>query len=70
MDPIELLRQSFQNVGAYITHLDEIRDLINGIESDSADVILEQLENSLNGAQTTLSTDIRILINEFKHLLK
>ncbi len=70
MDFIELLHQSFQNVGAYMTNLDEIRELIDSIEPDSAERILKQLETALNDAPTTLSTDIRILINEFKHLLK
>jgi hypothetical protein len=70
LESIELLRQSFQNVGAYITHLDEIRDLIDRLEPDSAGGILKQLENALDDAQTTLRTDIRILINEFKHLSK
>ena len=70
LDFKELLRQSFENVGAYINHLDEIRDTIRRVEStaDSTDRVLELLESELLNAEITLRTDIRILINEFKHL--
>ena len=70
LDFKELLRQSFENVGAYINHLDEIRDTIRRVEStaDSTDRVLELLESELLNAEIILRTDIRILINEFKHL--
>ena len=66
----ELLRQSFENVGAYINHLDEIRDIIRRVETtaDSTSRVLELLDSELLNAEITLRTDIRILINEFKHL--
>jgi len=70
LDFKELLRQSFENVGAYINHLDEIRDIIRRVETttDSTSRVLELLESELLNAEITLRTDIRILINEFKHL--
>ena len=69
-DSKELLRQSFENIGAYINHLDEIRDIIRRVETtaDSTSRVLELLESELLNAEITLRTDIRILINEFKHL--
>ena len=70
LDFKELLRQSFENVGAYINHLDEIRDIIRRVETtaDSTSRVLELLDSELLNAEITLRTDIRILINEFKHL--
>jgi hypothetical protein len=70
LDFKELLRQSFENVGAYINHLDEIRDIIRRVETtaDSISRVLELLDSELLNAEITLRTDIRILINEFKHL--
>ena len=69
-DSKELLRQSFENIGAYINHLDEIRDIIGKVEStaDSNGRVLELLESELLNAEIILRTDIRIFINEFKHL--
>jgi hypothetical protein len=70
MNPKELLRRSFENVGAYINHLDEIRDLIEKLEAnaDTDERVLQLLEAELLNAEIILRTDIRILINEFKHL--
>ena len=70
MSFVNLLRQAFENKGAHITNLDEIRFLISRIENEaeSYEQAIEFLEKEMDEADSTLMTDIRILINEYRHL--
>jgi len=67
---VTLLNQAFENVGANIANLDEVRDLLAKIENeaDSISHVISLLELEMAEVDITLRTDIRILINEFKHL--
>ena len=70
MNFVKLLKQAFENKGSHIMNLDEIRVLITKIENeaDSYERTIELLEAEMNDADATLMTDIRILINEYRHL--
>ncbi len=72
MSFIEILRQAFENKGAHITNLEEIRFLITRIENeaDGYERAIELLEAEMDDADATLMTDIRILINEYRYLSK
>lgn len=65
-----ILHNAFENVAPHISNLDEIRTLIDEVEkkADSLEMILRELESKLDDAEVTLKTDIRILINECRHL--
>jgi hypothetical protein len=67
-----MLKQAFENKGAHITNLDEIRLLITRIENEASsyESAIELLETEMIDADATLMTDIRILINEYKYLSK
>jgi hypothetical protein len=51
-------------------HLDVMRGIVAEIVSQavSSEEVLYMLENRLEEAEVTLRTDIRILLNEFRHL--
>ena len=65
-----ILRAAFENVASHISNLDEVKELVDEIEkkSDSLESVLRELESRLEDAEVTLRTDIRILINECRHL--
>jgi hypothetical protein len=66
----ELLQRAFENIGAYVMNLDAIRDFVENLMSQttSSEDALNMLETKLEEAEVTLQTDIRILLNEFRHL--
>jgi hypothetical protein len=65
-----ILRTAFENVAPHISNLDEIKTLIDEVDekTDSLEMVLGELESKLDDAEVTLKTDIRILINECRHL--
>lgn len=67
---ISLVRVAFESVAGHISNLDLMKDLVDRIveESSSLERALEELEAKLVDAEVTLRTDIRILINECRHL--
>ncbi len=67
-----VLRTAFEKVAPHISNLDEMKALVDEIErkADSLDSTISELEKRLENAEVTLRTDIRILINECRHLKK
>jgi hypothetical protein len=65
-----LLRIAFERVAPHISNLEAIKELVDEIEkkADSLDAIIQELESRLDEAEITFRTDIRILINECRHL--
>ena len=65
-----ILRVAFEKVAAHISNLDAVKILVDEIEkkTDSLESVLKELETSLEDAEVTFRTDIRILINECRHL--
>jgi len=65
-----ILRTAFERVASHISNLDEVKMLVDEIEkkTDSLESVLSELESELEDAEVTFRTDIRILINECRHL--
>nr|KXH74781.1 MAG: hypothetical protein AM325_12285 [Candidatus Thorarchaeota archaeon SMTZ1-45] len=65
-----MLRTAFEKVAPHISNLESMKSLVDEVEksTDSLESILMELESRLEDAEVTLRTDIRILINECRHL--
>jgi len=65
-----VIRTAFDNVASHISNIDAIKLLVNEIESENltSNAIIDTLQNKIEDAEVTLRTDIRILINECRHL--
>ncbi|MBY8996720.1 MAG: hypothetical protein KGD60_03225 [Candidatus Thorarchaeota archaeon] len=65
-----MLRTVFEKVAPHISNLEAMKILVDEIEkkTDSLESVLSELESRLEGAEVTFRTDIRILINECRHL--
>lgn len=65
-----ILRTVFEKVAPHISNLEAMKILVDEIEkkTDSLESVLSELESRLEGAEVTFRTDIRILINECRHL--
>jgi hypothetical protein len=65
-----ILRTAFENARTHICNIDSIRELVQELDDldESVDLIIKRLEKESDGAEATLRTDIRILINECRHL--
>ena len=65
-----VIRTAFDNVASHISNIDSIRSLVDTLESANLpiDEVIETLQNKIEDAEVTLRTDIRILINECRHL--
>lgn len=67
--PGSILRTAFERVAPHISNLDIVRTLVDELEKvDSLDSIISELEARMEDAEVTFRTDIRILINECRHL--
>ena len=67
--PGSILRTAFERVAPHISNLDGVRALVDELEKiDSLDSIIRELEARMEEAEVTFRTDIRILINECRHL--
>lgn len=65
-----ILKTAFDNVAGHLSNLEVIMDLIREIETESKSIEtnIGRLEEKSKDAEITLKTDIRILINECRHL--
>lgn len=65
-----ILRIAFEKVAPHISNLDAVKTLVDEIEkkTESLESVLNELESKLEDAEVTFRTDIRILINECRHL--
>ena len=65
-----IVRTAFDNIVSHISNIDEIRAIVNELESENlqTDALIEVLQKRSEHAEVTLKTDIRILINECRHL--
>ncbi|MGY5858118.1 MAG: hypothetical protein RTU63_02015 [Candidatus Thorarchaeota archaeon] len=65
-----VIRTAFDNIASHISNIDAIRSIVNEIEAEdlSIDIVIESLLKKAEDAEVTLRTDIRILINECRHL--
>jgi len=67
-----ILKTAFENIATHISNMDSVRELIEELESQKKpiDLIITMLEKRSEEAEVTLKTDIRILINECRHLMR
>ena len=65
-----VIRTSFDNIATHISNIDAIRTIVSEIESENLpiDIVIESLQKKVEDVEVTLRTDIRILINECRHL--
>ncbi len=65
-----LVRTAFEKIAPHIANLEAMKTLVDEVEkkADSLELILSELESRLEDAEITFRTDIRILINECRHL--
>jgi hypothetical protein len=67
-----ILKTAFENIATHISNIDSVKELIEELENqnESIDYIISILERRLEDVEVTLRTDIRILINECRHLMR
>ena len=65
-----VIRTAFDNIATHISNIDAIRAIVSEMESEDLpiDIVIESLQKKVEDAEVTLRTDIRILINECRHL--
>ncbi len=65
-----VIRTAFDNIASHISNIDSIRSLVDTLESANlpTDEVIDTLQKKIEDAEVTLRTDIRILINECRHL--
>jgi len=66
-----ILQLAFEKVAPHISNLDAIRTLILDISGQGKTTleIVQLLEGRLETAEVTLRTDLRILLNEIRHIM-
>ena len=72
MSSDELLLHAFENSAGHLANLEIIRTMVEGLtgHSLSIDDIIQDLEREMEEAEVTVRTDLRILINEIRHLMR
>ena len=72
MSSDDLFLRAFENSAGHMANLDAVRSIVERLtgHSHSLDDIIQLLEREMEGAEVTLQTDLRILINETQHLVR
>ncbi|MCK4566655.1 MAG: hypothetical protein KAU48_05025 [Candidatus Thorarchaeota archaeon] len=65
-----VIRTAFDNIASHISNLETVKTIVDDLESENLqiDAVIETLQKKIEDAEVTLRTDIRILINECRHL--
>ena len=65
-----IIRTAFEEVASHITNIDTVRVIVDELDSKNLSTgdVIEMLQKKMEEAEVTLKTDIRILINECRHL--
>ncbi len=66
-----ILQLAFENVAPHISNLDKMQDLLLKINEQnvSIDETIKLFEDRLKPSEVTFRTDIRILLNEIRHIM-
>ncbi len=66
-----ILQLAFENVAPHISNLDTVQNLLSEINerNNSIDEIIKLLETQMDSSDVTFRTDIRILLNEIRHIM-
>jgi len=69
-DSKEIIRSAFDNVAAHIFNLSALQMAVDEFVTEciSIDSVVRDLESRMDKVEITLRTDMRILINEIRHL--
>jgi hypothetical protein len=72
MSSDEILLLAFENIAGHLANLDSIRSLVQEItgHGHTIDETTQMLEGKMEEAEVTLRTDLRILINEIRHVIR
>ncbi len=72
MSSDELLLHAFENIGGHLANLGSVRSIVQEIKGHghSSDELIRLLEERMEETEVTLRTDLRILINEIRHLMR
>ncbi|UCH03572.1 MAG: hypothetical protein JSW05_08195 [Candidatus Thorarchaeota archaeon] len=72
MSSDEILLLAFENVAGHLANLDSIRSLVQKLtgHGHTTDKVIQMLEGKMEEAEVTLRTDLRILINEIRHVTR
>ncbi|MFX1415869.1 MAG: hypothetical protein ACFFC0_03605 [Promethearchaeota archaeon] len=72
MSSDEILHLAFENIAGHLANLDSIRSLVQELagHGHSIDEAIQTLVGMMEEAEVTLRTDLRILINEIRHLMR
>jgi hypothetical protein len=72
MSSDEILHLAFENIAGHLANLDSIRSLVEELpgHGHSIDEAIQTLERRVEDAEVTLRTDLRILINEIRHVMR
>ncbi len=70
MPHIEIIQTAFENVAGHMSNLDAIRSIITMVEKECSNLVesIQFIEKEMAEAEVTLKTDMRILLNEIKHV--
>ena len=65
-----VIRTAFDNITSHISNIDIVRSLVDDLESENLTTaaVIDALQKKIEDGEVTLRTDIRILINECRHL--
>jgi len=61
-----MLREAFENVLPYITHLSRLKSFVEENEGKSIEEIKRIIEEEIKRSNETLRTDFKILLNELE----
>ncbi|MHA2378601.1 MAG: hypothetical protein ACXADO_01285 [Candidatus Thorarchaeota archaeon] len=72
MSSDEILLLAFENIAGHLANLDSLRSIVHELTGHgyTIDGSIHMLEGKMEEAEVTLRTDLRILINEIRHLMR
>lgn len=72
MSSDNLVLRAFENSAGHMANLDAMKSIVERLagHGHSFDDIIQILEREMDEAEVTLQTDLRILINEMRHLVR
>ncbi len=72
MSSDEILLLAFESIAGHLANLDSIRSIVQELtgHGHTNDEAIQMLEGKMEEAEVTLRTDLRILINEIRHVIR
>ena len=72
MSSDETLLLAFENIAGHLANLDSIRSLVQELTGCGHTIseTIQLLEGKMEETEVTLRTDLRILINEIRHIMR